>query len=33
MLDDEDDYVPDFSIPPLERNRIFSTLGIQKGVV
>jgi hypothetical protein len=33
MLEDENDYVPDFSIPPLEGKRVFSTLGIEKGVV
>jgi hypothetical protein len=33
QLDDEDDYIPDFSIPPLEDERIFSTYGIAKGVV
>jgi hypothetical protein len=33
MLEDEDDYVPDFSIPPLEGKRVFSTLGVEKGVV
>jgi len=32
MLEDEDDFLPDFSIPPLEKNRIFSSLGISKAV-
>ena len=37
MLDDEDAdsgdaVMPDFSLPPLEQNRVFSSLGLEKGV-
>jgi hypothetical protein len=33
MLDDEDDYLPDFSIPSLEKNRVFASLGLSRGIV
>jgi len=32
MLDDEDDYLPDFSIPSLEKNRVFASLGLSRGI-
>lgn len=31
--DDEDAHMPDFSLPPLDKNRVFMSLGLEKGVV
>ena len=32
-MDDGDAHMPDFSLPPLEKNRVFASLGLEKGVV
>lgn len=32
-MDDEDAHLPDLSLPPLEKNRVFASLGLEKGVV
>jgi len=31
-MDDGDAHMPDFSLPPLEKNRVFASLGLEKGV-
>jgi len=31
-MDDGDAHMPDFSLPPLEQNRVFASLGLEKGV-